>query len=106
MKNTEQTIAKHVRVVRVPLTTSFVTLAGLVHTALQDALPSEDNVEVIQLVATCSADWKFRDMKNTNSYRTVKADIEKSIPALDAFSQIAVAAISGTPTLEVELYLA
>lgn len=104
MDNEQTTIAKHVRVVRVGLTTSFVGLAGLVLAALQEALPSK--VEVIQIVGYCSAEWKYRDPKNTSSYRTVAASTEKVIPALDAFANIQVAASSGTPTLEVELFLA
>ena len=97
-------IADHVRVVRVGLTTTFTPLAGLVLAALQADFPA--GKKVIQVTAICSAAWKFRDQKNTNGYRTVALDVEKSIPAADAFNELYVASSSGTPTLEVELYLA
>ena len=97
-------IADHVRVVRVTLGTGFAHLAGLVRAALDVALP--DGKKVIQITGICAAEWKFRDLKNNSSYRTVAADTEKSIPALDAFDELYVASSSGTPTLEVEVYLA
>lgn len=97
-------IADCVRVVRIALSTTFTPLAGLVRAALDDPLPA--GKKVIQITAQSSAAWKFRDFENTNSYRTIAADVEKSIPALDAFDMLTVASVSATPTLELELYLA
>lgn len=106
MSRENQTLisADHVRVVRVALSTSFTSLKSLVAAALEATLP--DKKSIIQINGICSAEWKFREAKNPTSYRTVAANIEKSIPALDAYDLVSVASSSGTPYLELELYLA